>query len=190
MQDTIETLNTNLIKEFGDLELFQTIDKSTKILDYKKNLIENTLIIMNAETNYDKYENYAKIIDYIITNTSSIEETKEIYNLIQDINKKIELQYTLKSIRILLNKELGKKIFEIYLNKYNFKDYVVDDKQFVNKYNLSNETNSINNMFNVITNYNDFCILINSNEIYDDKFDGLRNDLIEIYHLIENELSE
>ena len=176
---TTEKLSTVLIENFEEItkEFFQLSKPNINIMDYKKHIIENC--IYNLEETGD--ENYSFVIDYILEIDNSI----ELRYFIKYVYDKINKEHNINLIRINIDTHIGKKIFELYTEKYNLAVLFNSNNELKDKFNLACEKKYFEKINNVVNTFDNFKLIINSDDIFSDKYNDFYNQIEQILQMIK-----
>jgi hypothetical protein len=180
MDKSTETLSAFLIEHFNTIDnhFFQLPKLGIKLFDYQTFVIEN-MIYNFEETGDDKY---SLVIDYILEQDSNI----SLRNFISNIYDKMNKEHNINLLRTYMDKDIGKKIFELYTEKYNLA--TLFNKELLDKFNINNEKKYFNKINNVVNTFDNFKLIINSDDIYSEKYNDFYLQIEQILQLIKENL--
>jgi hypothetical protein len=180
MDKSTETLSAFLIEHFNTIDnhFFQLPKLGIKLFDYQTFIIEN--MIYNFEETGDN--KYSQVIDYILDNDPNISLRIFISNIYDKMNK----EHNINLLRTYMDKDIGKKIFELYTQKYNLA--TLFNKELLDKFDFNNEKKYFNKINNVVNTFDNFKIIINSDDIFNQKYNDFYLQIEQILQLIKETL--
>ena len=157
------------------------VNNPNKIINNNKEIIENN---QKKESQENKEEEKEEIL-IVVNNECVIDNFKSIFN-IYGLNKKIsnDPNFLNKEEYLNNNNNIYKEFFE-----YNFRKYLINKREFLNRYKIISNIKSINN----ISNYYKENLLLHYlcyqlTRIFDIKHEGLFDRLYETYQKNNNEI--